>query len=157
MPSRARSRTRGLDPAKLATVRSALQGFVDRGELSGVVTLASLNGEVVETSAIGWSDIETRTPMRPDTLFRIASMTKPVTSVAALMLIEEGRIALSDPISRWIPELAEPLVLRDAAGPRRDGRSPSRICSPIDRASPMRPSRKARSNRPMSLRSAIRE
>lgn len=120
MPSRARSRTRGLDPAKLATVRSALQGFVDRGELSGVVTLASLNGEVVETSAIGWSDIETRTPMRPDTLFRIASMTKPVTSVAAMMLVEEGRIALSDPISRWIPELAEPLVLRDAAGPLHD-------------------------------------
>lgn len=120
MPSSACSRTRGLDPAKLATVRSALQGFVDRGELSGIVTLSSLKGEVVETSAIGWSDIESRTPMRPDTLFRIASMTKPITSVAALMLVEEGRLALSDPISRWIPELADPVVLRDAAGPLHD-------------------------------------
>lgn len=119
MSSNAGARTR-LDPAKLATVRSALQGFVDRGELSGVVTLASLNGEIVESSAIGWSDIESRTAMRPDTLFRIASMTKPVTSVAALMLVEEGRIGLSDPISRWIPELAAPLVLRDAAGPLDD-------------------------------------
>ncbi|MDY6923491.1 MAG: serine hydrolase domain-containing protein [Pseudomonadota bacterium] len=117
MPGNSCARTRSLDPAKLATVRSALQGFVDRGELSGVVTLASLAGEVVHTEAIGWSDIETRTRMRPDTLFRIASMSKPVTSVAAMMLVEEGRIALSDPISRWIPELAEPLVLRDAAGP----------------------------------------
>jgi len=55
--------------------------------------------------------------MRSDTLFRIASMTKPITSVAALMLMEQGKIALEDPISRWIPELANPRVLRDAAGP----------------------------------------
>lgn len=120
MPGSAYPCARRLDPAKLATVRSALQGFVDRGELSGVVTLTSLGGEIVETSAIGWSDIETRTPMRSDTLFRIASMTKPITSVAALMLVEEGRIALSDPISRWVPELADPVVLRDAAGPLHD-------------------------------------
>lgn len=120
MPSSACARTRRLDPAKLATVRPALQGFVDRGELSGVVTLASLGGEVVHAEAIGWSDVGTRTPMRPDTLFRIASMTKPITSVAALMLVEAGRIALSDPISRWIPELTDPLVLRDAAGPLHD-------------------------------------
>lgn len=120
MPSTAFSRTPYLDLAKLATVRSALQGFVDRGELSGVVTLASLNGEVVDTSAIGWSDIESRTPMRPDTLFRIASMTKPVTSVAALMLMEEGRIALDEPITRWAPELADLVVLRDPAGPLHD-------------------------------------
>ena len=120
MPSTAFSRTPYLDLAKLATVRSALQGFVDRGELSGVVTLASLNGEVVDTSAIGWSDIESRTPMRPDTLFRIASMTKPVTSVAALMLMEEGRIALDEPITRWAPELADLVVLRVPAGPLHD-------------------------------------
>ena len=117
MPSTAFSRTRYLDLAKLATVRSALQGFVDRGELSGVVTLASLHGEVVDTSAIGWSDIESRTPMRPDTLFRIASMTKPITSVAALMLMEEGRISLDEPITRWAPELADLRVLRDPGGP----------------------------------------
>ena len=117
MPSTAFSRTRYLDLAKLATVRSALQGFVDRGELSGVVTLASLDGEVVDTSAIGWSDIETRSPMRSDTLFRIASMTKPITSVAALMLMEEGRISLDEPVTRWAPELADLRVLRDPAGP----------------------------------------
>ncbi|MEJ2818495.1 serine hydrolase domain-containing protein [Caulobacter sp. CCG-8] len=111
---------RGFDLAKLATVRPALQAFVDRGELAGAVTLTSQGGQVVQSEAVGWSDLETRTPMRSDTLFRIASMTKPITSAAALMLVEEGRIALDDPIARWIPELADPLVLRDAAGPLRD-------------------------------------
>ncbi len=96
--------------------------------------------------------------MRSDTLFRIASMTKPITSAAALMLVEEGGMALDDPISRWVPELADPLVLRDAAGPCDDvtppgGRSPSRTCSPIARASPTASSRKARSSRPTSARS----
>jgi CubicO group peptidase (beta-lactamase class C family) len=116
MSETALRRPHGFDPVKLAAIRPALQAFVDRGEIAGVVTLASRAGEVVHAEAIGWSDIGTRAPMRPDTLFRIASMTKPVTSVAALMLIEEGRIALSDPISRWIPELADPMVLRDAVG-----------------------------------------
>ena len=111
---------RGFDLAKLATVRPALQAFVDRGELAGAVTLTSQGGQIVQSEAIGWSDLEARTPMRSNTLFRIASMTKPITSAAALMLVEEGRIALDDPISRWIPELADPLVLRDAAGPLRD-------------------------------------
>lgn len=110
----------GFDPARLAGIRPALEAFVDRGELAGVVTLASRGGEIIQSEAIGWIDIEAHVPMRPDTLFRIASMSKPVTSVAALMLVEEGRIALSDPIARWIPELADPQVLRDAAGPLDD-------------------------------------
>lgn len=120
MPGNACPPTCRLDPARLAAVRPALQGFVDRGELAGVVTLTSRGGEIVQSEAIGWSDIGTRAPMRPDTLFRIASMTKPITSVAALMLMEEGRISLEDPITRWIPEMADRLVLRDAAGPLDD-------------------------------------
>jgi CubicO group peptidase (beta-lactamase class C family) len=110
----------GFDLARLAAVGPALQAFVDRGELAGVVTLTSRAGQIVQAQALGWSDLETRTPMRSDTLFRIASMTKPITSVAAMMLVEEGRMALDDPISRWVPELADPLVLRDPAGPLRD-------------------------------------
>ena len=113
-------RAQGFDPDRLAEVGSTLRGFLDRGELAGVVTLTSRGGEIVQSEALGWRDIEAKAPMRPDTLFRIASMTKPITSVAALMLIEEGRLALEDPIARWIPELADPLVLRDAAGPLRD-------------------------------------
>jgi len=106
-----------LSRAKLATVRSELQGFIDRGELAGIVTLVSRHGEIVSANALGWSSIEGRVPMQRDTLFRIASMTKPITSVAALMLIEQGKIALDDPISRWVPELGSRRVLKDAAGP----------------------------------------
>ena len=125
-------RAHGFDPAKLAAVAPALQAFVDRGELSGIVTLTSRRGEIVQTEALGWSDIETKTPMRSDTLFRIASMTKPITSVAALMLIEQGKIALADPISRWVPELANPRVLRDATGPLHDTVSAQRAITVED-------------------------
>ena len=114
------SGARGVDRTKLSEVRPALEPFVESGELAGIVTLTSWRGEIVQAEAIGWSNIETRRPMRLDTLFRIASMTKPVTSVAALMLVEEGRIALGDPIARWVPELADPRVLRDATGPIDD-------------------------------------
>ncbi len=113
-------RAHGFDSAKLAMVRPALEAFVERGELAGIVTLASRGGEIVQAEAIGWSDIETKAPMRSDTLFRIASMTKPITSVAALMLMEEGKIALSDPIARWTPELADLRVLHNATGPLDD-------------------------------------
>jgi len=120
MTSDAISPARGFDPAKLAEVGPALQKFVDRGELAGVVTLTSRGGEIVQAAALGWCDIESNAPMRSDTLFRIASMTKPITSVAALMLIEEGRMTLDDPIARWVPELANVRVLRDPAGPLHD-------------------------------------
>ena len=114
------SRAQDFDTARLASIRRDLETFVDCGELAGIVTLTSRHGEIVQAEAIGWSDIETRTPMRDDALFRIASMTKPVTSVAALMLVEQGRIALDDPITRWIPELAELNVLREVTGPLSD-------------------------------------
>ncbi|MGJ4961054.1 serine hydrolase domain-containing protein [Bradyrhizobium sp. HKCCYLRH3061] len=117
MISEAVRRRRGFDPAALAAIGPALAEFVDRGELAGIVSLTSRGGEIVHAETIGWRDVESRSPMRPDTLFRIASMTKPITSVAAMMLVEEGRIALADPVSQWIPELADLRVLRDAAGP----------------------------------------
>ncbi|WP_395646951.1 serine hydrolase domain-containing protein [Terricaulis sp.] len=113
-------RAHGFDPARLAAIGPLLQAFVDRGELAGIVTLTSRGGEIVQSEQIGWSDIDTKTPMREGTLFRIASMSKPITSVAALMLVEEGKIALDDPISKWIPELANLSVLRDAAGALND-------------------------------------
>lgn len=106
-----------MDPAKLAQVGPALQAFVDSGELAGIVVLTSQRGEVIQSEALGWRDIETSSPMRTDTLFRIASMTKPITSVAALMLVEQGKLRLDDPIARWIPELADARVLVDPAGP----------------------------------------
>jgi CubicO group peptidase (beta-lactamase class C family) len=106
----------GFDTDALAGVAPALKGLVDQGALSGVVTLVWRKGEVVQADAIGRRDIAAGLPMERDTLFRIASMTKPVTTVAAMMLVEEGRLKLSDPVTKWIPELKGMLVLEDAAG-----------------------------------------
>lgn len=116
MSSNDSCRISGFDPARLAMIGPALQAYVDNGELAGVVTLTSVRGEIIQSEAIGFSDLETKTPMQADALFRIASMTKPITSVAAMILVEEGKIALDDPISSWVPELADLRVLRDAAG-----------------------------------------
>jgi CubicO group peptidase (beta-lactamase class C family) len=105
----------GFSLSGLADMRRELQAFVDRGELAGIVTFVSRGGEIVANDALGWRDLETQAPMRPDTLFRIASMTKPITSVAALMLIEQGKLALDEPIARWVPELANRRVLAPGA------------------------------------------
>ena len=110
----------GFDPAVLAQVPGALKGVVDNGDLSGAVTLIWRKGEIVQVNVIGQSDIAAARPMQRDTLFRIASMTKPVTSVAALMLMEEGRFQLSDPITKWAPEFADMKVLKSPSGPVED-------------------------------------
>ncbi|HSC60193.1 MAG TPA: serine hydrolase domain-containing protein [Rhizomicrobium sp.] len=108
---------KGFDEAKLAAVPAAMQGVVDAGDLSGMVTLVWRDGEEVKLNTIGKRDIEAGKPMTRDTLFRIASMTKPITSVAALMLMEEGKIRLDDPITKWLPEFADMKVLKDPKGP----------------------------------------
>lgn len=109
-----------LDMAKLKAIPGALQPFVDKGDVAGMVTMTSYRGEIVQANALGWQDLETRTPMRTDTLFRIASMSKAVTSVAVLILIDEGKINLYDPVTKWIPELANLKVLRAVDGPVED-------------------------------------
>lgn len=107
----------GFSAERLARLTSAMQGYVDRGEVAGVVTLASRRGETGHFEALGWRDDADRLPMERDTLFRIASMTKPVTSAAIMMLIERDLLALDAPIARWLPELSTPRVLRDPTGP----------------------------------------
>ena len=109
--------TGGFVEAGLAQVAPALQAVIDAGDLSGAVTLIWRKGEVVQVNTLGLRDRESGAPMERDTLFRIASMTKPVTSVAALMLIEEGKLALTDPITKWLPEFSDMLVLKDPTGP----------------------------------------
>lgn len=97
-------------------LQAVLQRSVDRGELAGAVVLFH-RGDQTEYSAAGCRDLENRFSMQRDTLFRIASMTKPITSVAALMLVDEGRIQLDDPISRVAPEFLNMRVLRSPDGP----------------------------------------
>jgi len=107
----------GFNRDVLAGVGPALKGLVDQQALAGMVTLVWRRGEVVQVNAIGQRDIAAGLPMERDTLFRIASMTKPVTSLAALMLVEEGKLKLSDPITKWLPEFKDMQVLTDATGP----------------------------------------
>lgn len=107
----------GFDFARLAQTRAAMQRFVDAGHIAGIVMLTWRHGQIAQAAdALGLRDIESRAPMTRDTLFRIASMTKPITSVAALMLVEEGRIALESAVTNWLPELAKLTVLCDPEG-----------------------------------------
>jgi CubicO group peptidase (beta-lactamase class C family) len=107
----------GFDPGRLAMIPGELQRFIDSGDLSGIVTLIWRRGVIARIDALGSRNLAQQLPMQRDTLFRIASMTKPVTSVAALMLLEAGRLNLDDPITRWLPEFADMRVLADPAGP----------------------------------------
>src|SRR5512143_1137645 len=91
--------------------------MVDAGALAGAATLIWRDGKVVQIGTVGWRDVEGRLPIERDTLFRIASMTKPITSTAALTLFDEGRFALDDPITRWVPEFSHMRVLRSANSP----------------------------------------
>ena len=92
-----------------------MQGFIDRKEAAGIVTLIARDGKVVDVHASGFQDVAAKTPMKTDTLFRIASMTKPVTSVAVMMLYEEGKLLLTDPVSKFIPAFKSSRVLEGAA------------------------------------------
>jgi CubicO group peptidase (beta-lactamase class C family) len=98
-------------------VEDMLTGTVNAGELAGAATVVWRGGRVVQSAAVGWRDVEAALPIERDTIFRIASMSKPITSVVAMTLLEEGRFALDDPITRWAPEFADMRVLRDPKGP----------------------------------------
>ena len=99
------------------SIATAIGAIVDAGALAGAATLVWRDGKVVQTATVGWRDVAARLPIERDTLFRIASMTKPITSTAALMLFEEGRFALNDPIARWAPEFSQMRVLHSPTGP----------------------------------------
>lgn len=101
-------------------IAAALGTSVAAGVLAGAATLVWCDGEVIQSAAVGCRELNDRLPMERDTLFRIASMTKPITSMAALMLLEEGRVALDDSITRWAPELSNMRVLRAPNGPLDD-------------------------------------
>ena len=98
------------DPARLERLAAYMQLSVDSQWVAGAVALVLRDGEVVFERAVGWADREARRGMTADAIFRIASQTKAFTSVAILQLVEEGRIALDDPVSRWIPSFARTTV-----------------------------------------------
>jgi CubicO group peptidase (beta-lactamase class C family) len=97
-------------------VRATLQRSVDDSDLAGVVAMAWHDGEIVLSEAVGHSNIAQQRPMARDAIFQIASMTKPIVSVAALQLVDEGTIRLDEPIARWMPEFADMWVLDEESG-----------------------------------------
>jgi CubicO group peptidase (beta-lactamase class C family) len=115
LPS-ARPDSVGVSTERLGRLHRGMQALVDRRELAGAVTLLARDGKLVDLHATGYQDVESRTEMRTDTIFRIASMTKPITSVAIMMLYEEGRLFLTDPVSKFIPAFKQMQVAPAAGG-----------------------------------------
>ena len=107
----------GMSAAGLDRIRPAMQAYVDDGRVAGVMTLVARRGQVVHWDAVGLRDVEAGEPLEPHDIFRIYSMTKPITSVATMILVEEGKLALDDPVADFIPEFAAVEVL--AAGGER--------------------------------------
>jgi CubicO group peptidase (beta-lactamase class C family) len=107
--------TVGFDAARLARIDSHFAQYLDDGRLPGWLILVSRAGQIVHLGAYGYRDLESRAPVEWDTLFRIYSMTKPVTAVAAMMLYEEGAFELKDPVSRFIPAFADMRVYRSGS------------------------------------------
>jgi CubicO group peptidase (beta-lactamase class C family) len=105
-----------LTPVNLDGNNASIREAIDAGLLSGAVTLVWRSGEVLQVSELGYRDVEARLPMQRDTMFRIASMTKPVTVAAAMSLIDEGRLALTDPVTKWLPELSRMQVMTNVMG-----------------------------------------
>jgi len=109
----------GLSKTRLGRMHDVMAGYVERGEVPGLVTLVSRRGEAhvdaIGTKALGGSD-----PMQRDTIFRVASITKPVTAAAAMILVEECKLRLDEPVDRLLPELAKRKVLKRLDGPLDD-------------------------------------
>jgi CubicO group peptidase (beta-lactamase class C family) len=116
-----------MDAAQLARISPRMKAFVEEGTIAGAVGLVARNGEIVYHEAVGVADIEAKRPMRIDSIFQIMSMTKPVVAVGIMMLVEEGKIALSDPVERHLPEFRGQWMLDgDSDGKTRQLRRPSR-------------------------------
>ncbi len=100
----------GMSSERLKRIHPMIQSHIDAKDFSGAVTLVARKGKVIHFEAHGMADVEAKAPMKTDTLFRLASMTKPVTAVSILMLLEEGQLVLSDPVSKFVPEYKNPQV-----------------------------------------------
>ncbi len=116
----------GMSAERLGRINSKLQQYVDECKVAGFVTLVARDAEVVHSQACGYRDAESRLPMTKDTIFRIYSMTKPITSVALMMLHEEGKFQLVEPVSRYISAYGSAKVLTgfDYMGPRLQAQNP---------------------------------
>jgi CubicO group peptidase (beta-lactamase class C family) len=111
----------GLSTDRLQKIHQMLQRRIDAGDIAGAVTLLARNGRIAHFETHGVMDIETKKPMAKDAIFRLASMTKPVTGVAIMMLIEDGKLRLTDPVSKFIPEFKDMKVAVARQAPAGQG------------------------------------
>ena len=116
----------GMDLERLARIPARMRVFVDQGRMAGAVTLVARHGAIAEFDAVGMQDIEAHKPMRTDSIFQIMSMTKPVTSVGIMMLAEEGKLSLIDPVEKHLPEFRGQWVIESQDGGKRTLQRPSR-------------------------------
>jgi CubicO group peptidase (beta-lactamase class C family) len=100
----------GVSAERLQNINALMNRYIDSSDIAGSVTLVARKGRLVHLQAQGVMDLETKRPMRTDSIFRLASMTKPITSLAVMMLHEEGRFLLNDPVSKFLPEFKNPKV-----------------------------------------------
>jgi len=117
----------GLSSERLERINEVMERHVEQEDIAGVVTLVARRGKVAHFEAFGMMDMENDKPMHTDTIFRIASMTKPITSVAVMMLYEEGHFLLSDLVSKYIPEFKNPKVLAPESDEDSDSTSPATV------------------------------
>jgi len=109
----AKAESVGMSSKRLERIHQYIQGYMDRGEIAGAVTLVARRGKVVHFDAQGFRYKEENAPMAKDTIFSLQSMTKPIVSTALMMLWEEGRFLLDDPIANWLPSYANKMVMED--------------------------------------------
>ena len=116
MASIATPETVGLSSSRLARIKTAVGQHLSDDKIAGAVTLVARRGEIVHLESMGWQDRESETAMRTDSIFRIYSMTKPITCAAALMLFEEGAFRLNDPLWKYLPEFKDTRVYVSGEG-----------------------------------------
>ncbi|MGB4248126.1 MAG: serine hydrolase domain-containing protein [Pseudohongiellaceae bacterium] len=103
----------GISSSGLAAFNAGMHAEVDKGNLAGIVTMVAREGKLVQLDSYGYQDLENQVPMADDTIFRIFSMTKPVTGVALMILLEEGKFSLDDPVEKFIPEFTNLKVAKE--------------------------------------------
>jgi CubicO group peptidase (beta-lactamase class C family) len=106
----------GISSERIAAIDAAMQTYIDQGKFAGISTLIACKGNVIHFGCFGKLDLRSSMPIRPDSLFRLASLTKPITAAAALMLYEDGRFDLDEPVSKWIPEFKTFRVWQEGNG-----------------------------------------
>ena len=109
-------RAQAQDAALSSRIREQMQPFIDKNEVAGAVTLVGSSDGVVSLEAVGRRDVEKDLPMRSDTLFRIASMTKPITAIGIMMLVDEGKLAVDDPVEKHLPEFRGQMLVAEQSG-----------------------------------------